>query len=245
MILAAIDAQVDITLIELSALLRERHGASFASSTIWRFLDRHGITFKKAAHASEQERPDVAVCWQAWFDTQPDLNPAHLVFIDETGASTKTARLRGRALRGHRCRAPVPHGHWKTTTFTGALRLCGMTAPMVLDGPMNADAFRAFIGQVLVPTLRPDDIVVMDNLPAHKNATVRTMIEAASVTLRYLPPYLPDFNPVENTVVKLKAILQGCRTHRRRPRERHPRRAPSLYPARMQKLLHRQRYEPE
>ena len=115
---------------------------------------------------------------QAWFDAQPDLDPAHLVFIDETGASTKMARLRGRAQRGQRCRSPVPHGHWKTTTFTGALRLTGMTAPMVLDGPMNADAFRAYVRHVLAPTLQPGDIVVMDNLPAHKVSDIRALIEA-------------------------------------------------------------------
>ncbi len=118
------------------------------------------------------------------------------------------ARLRGRALRGHRCRAPVPHGHWKTTTFTGALRLSGLTAPMVLDGPMNAEAFQAYISQVLVPTLRPGDIVVMDNLPAHKSAAIGTMIETAGARLYYLPPYSPDFNPIENAFAKLKAILR-------------------------------------
>src|SRR4051794_39976360 len=118
------------------------------------------------------------------------------------------ARLRGRALRGRRCRSPVPHGHWKTTTFTGALRLSGMTAPMVLDGPMNADAFRAYVRHVLAPTLRPGDIVVMDNLPAHKVADIRALIEAAGAELLYLPPYSPDFNPIENPFSKLKAILR-------------------------------------
>lgn len=98
---------------------------------------------------------------QAWFDGQLDLDPTKLVFIDETGLSTKMARLRGRALRGERCRAAIPHGHWKTTTFTGALRLTGMTAPFVLDGPMNGAAFLAYIEQVLVPTLKPGDIVIM------------------------------------------------------------------------------------
>ena len=209
-ILAAIEAQVDVTLVELSELLRERHGASFAPSTIWRFLNRHGMTLKKTAHASEQERPDVAVRRQAWFDAQPDLDPARPVFIDETGASTKMARLRGLARRGHRCRAPVPHGHWKTTTFTGALRLSGMTAPMVLDGPMNAEAFQAYIDQVLVPTLRPGDIVVMDNLAANKSVAIRTMVEAAGASLRYLPPYSPDFNPIENAFAKLKAVLRNA-----------------------------------
>lgn len=118
------------------------------------------------------------------------------------------ARLRGRALRGERCRAPVPHGHWKTTTFTGALRVDGMTAPMVLDGPMNRAAFQAYIEQVLVPTLRRGDTVIMDNLPAHKGADVRLAIEAAGATLRYLPPYSPDFNPLENAFSKLKAFLR-------------------------------------
>jgi transposase len=145
---------------------------------------------------------------QAWFDAQPDLDPQHLVFIDETGASTKMARLRGRATRGARCRSAVPHGHWKTTTFTGALRLCGLTAPMVLDGPMNREAFRAYVEQVLVPTLRPGEIVVMDNLPAHRPLEIRVAIEAAGATLRYLPPYSPDFNPIENAFAKLKAILR-------------------------------------
>ena len=131
-----------------------------------------------------------------------------MVFIDETGASTKMARIRGRALRGERCRAAVPHGHWKTTTFTGALRVDGMTAPMVLDGPMNRVAFQAYIEQVLVPTLRHGDTVIMDNLPAHKGQEVRRAIEAAGATLSYLPPYSPDFNPIENAFAKLKALLR-------------------------------------
>jgi hypothetical protein len=105
---------------------------------------------------------------QEWFDGQLDLDPAKLVFIDETGLSTKMSRLRGRALCGERCRFAVPHGHWKTTTFNGALRLSGMTAPMVLDGAMNGVSFLAYVDQVLVPTHNRGDIVVMDNLPAHK-----------------------------------------------------------------------------
>ena len=118
------------------------------------------------------------------------------------------ARLRGRARRGERCRAAVPHGHWKTTTFTAGLRLTGMVAPMVLDGAMNGPAFLAYVQQVLVPTLSSGDIVVMDNLPAHKSAGVRTAIEAAGATLRHLPPYSPDFNPIEQAFSKLKAVLR-------------------------------------
>lgn len=118
------------------------------------------------------------------------------------------ARLRGRSKRGERCRAAVPHGHWKTTTFTAGLRLSGMTAPMLLDGAMNGPAFLAYVEQVLVPTLSPGDIVVMDNLPAHKSTGVRTAIAAAGALLRLLPPYSPDFNPIEQAFSKLKALLR-------------------------------------
>jgi transposase len=145
---------------------------------------------------------------QAWFEAQPDLDPERLVFIDETGANTKMTRLRGRAPRGQRCRAAVPHGHWKTTTFVGALRLEGMTAPLVLDGPMNGRAFRAYVEQALAPTLRPGDIVIMDNLPAHKVTGVRAAIKAAGARMRLLPPYSPDFNPIEKAFSKLKALLR-------------------------------------
>lgn len=207
-ILGAVEAQKDITLSELADLVAREHGASFAPSTVHRFLTRHRITLKKAAHAAEQERPDVAHRRQAWFDAQPDLTPERLVFIDETGASTKMARLRGRAPRGQRCRAAVPHGHWKTTTFVGALRLGGMTAPLVLDGPMNEAAFLAYVQQMLAPTLKQGDTVIMDNLPAHKVAGVRAAIKATGARMRLLPPYSPDFNPIENAFAKLKALLR-------------------------------------
>ena len=169
---------------------------------------------KKTAHASEQDRPDVLKRRQAWFDSQLDLDPDKLVFIDETGASTKMARLYGRSRRGERCRAAIPHGHWKTTTFVGALRRSGMTAPMVLDGAMHGAAFLAYVEQALVPTLRPGDIVIIDNLPAHKPVAIREAIENAGATLRFLPPYSPDFNPIEMAFSKLKAILRkaACRT---------------------------------
>lgn len=118
------------------------------------------------------------------------------------------ARIRGRAPKGERCRASIPYGHWKTTTFTAGLRLSGLAAPMTLDGPMDGDGFLAYIGQVLAPELKPGDIVVMDNLPAHKVKGVREGIEAAGARLLYLPPYSPDFNPIEKAFSKLKAILR-------------------------------------
>lgn len=118
------------------------------------------------------------------------------------------ARLRGRAPRGERCRASVPHGHWKTTTFTAGLRRSGLMAPMVLDGPMDGAAFLAYVEQVLVKELTPGDVVIMDNLPAHKVSGVRQAIESAGARLLYLPPYSPDFNPIERAFSKLKAILR-------------------------------------
>jgi transposase len=118
------------------------------------------------------------------------------------------ARLRGRARKGERLRAGIPHGHWKTTTFVAGLRLDGIAAPMVLDGPINRDAFQAYVDQVLVPELKPGDVVVMDNLSSHKGSAVRRAIEAADANLLYLPPYSPDFNPIENAFAKLKALLR-------------------------------------
>lgn len=163
---------------------------------------------KKTAHASEQDRADIVERRWAWFEGQLDLDPERLVFIDETWASTNMARRHGRCRRGERLRASVPHGHWKTTTFVAGLRRTGMVAPMVLDGPINRDAFHAYVEQVLVPELDPGDVVVMDNLSSHKAPAVREMIEAAGASLLYLPPYSPDFNPIEQAFSKLKAHLR-------------------------------------
>ena len=145
---------------------------------------------------------------EVWFDDQLDLDPERLVFIDETWASTNMARRFGRAPRGERLRIGIPHGHWKTTTFVAGLRLEGMVAPFVLDGPINRAAFETYVAKVLVPELKPGDVVVMDNLSSHKGPRVREMIEAAGANLRYLPPYSPDFNPIENAFAKLKALLR-------------------------------------
>jgi hypothetical protein len=148
---------------------------------------------KKSAHAAEQERPDILKRREAWFDGPLDLDPERLVFIDETWASTNMARLRGRAPMGQRLRAGIPYGHWKTTAFVAGLRRTGMVAPMVLDGPINRIAFQAYVEQVLVPELRPGDIVVMANLSSHKGPDVRLAIEAAGAQMLYLPPNSPDF----------------------------------------------------
>jgi len=159
-------------------------------------------------HASEQERPDVAAARAAWQAEQPALDPARLVFIDETGTSTTMARLRGRAKRGDRVVGRVPWGHWKILTFVAGLRHDGITAPFVIDRAMTRAIFLEYLRQCLVPTLQPGDIVVMDNLPAHKGEEVRQLIEAAGAELRYLPAYSPDLNPIEQAIAKLKAHLR-------------------------------------
>jgi transposase len=163
---------------------------------------------KKTAHAAEQERPDVAEARIAWKAGQSSLDPSKLVFIDETGTSTNMARLRGRGKRGRRVIGRVPWGHWKTMTFVAGLRQDGITAPFVIDCAMNGAIFVEYVRQCLAPTLKPGDIVVMDNLPAHKIGQIREIIEAAGAELRYLPPYSPDLNPIEQAFSKLKAHLR-------------------------------------
>ena len=143
-----------------------------------------------------------------WHAARPFIDADKLVFIDETGASTKMTRLDGRAPRGLRLFAQAPFGHWKTTTFVAALRRDGLGAPMVLDGPMTGEAFLAYVEQVLIPTLKPDNIVVLDNLPAHKTAAVRAAIVKAGAQFFLLPPYSPDMNPIEMAFAKLKTLLR-------------------------------------
>ncbi|MEM9766091.1 MAG: IS630 family transposase [Pseudomonadota bacterium] len=208
-IFAMVEEAVHITLTEIVGRLEREHGERFAPSTVHRFFRRHGWTFKKkSAHAAEQERADVAAAREAWFEAQPDLDPERLIFIDETWLNTKMTRLRGRAPRGERLRAPIPHGHWRTTTFVAGLRLTGIDAPMVIDGAINGVSFLAYVRKVLVPALRPGDVVIMDNLGSHKGPAVREAIEAAGAGLLFLPPYSADFNPIENAFAKLKALLR-------------------------------------
>lgn len=150
----------------------------------------------------------MAAARERWVAAQKLLDPDRLVFIDETGTSTNMARLRGRCRRGERLIGKVPHGHWKITTFVAGLRRDAITAPFVIDQPMNSAIFKAYLEQCLVPTLKPGDIVIMDNLSSHKSDEVRQIIEAAGAILLYLPPYSPDFNPIEQAFSKLKAHLR-------------------------------------
>jgi len=144
------------------------------------------------------------------------MDPARFVFIDETGTATNMARRYGRGPLGARLVAAVPHGHWRTTTLVAGLRQSGVIAPLVLDGPMTGTAFRAYVEQFLAPALTPGDVVVLDNLAAHKVAGVRQALAAAGASLLYLPPYSPDLNPIEQLFAKFKALLRKAATPPRR-----------------------------
>lgn len=147
---------------------------------------------------------------EEWRAGQLAIDSESYVFIDETWASTNMTRTHGRCPQGERLVMDVPHGHWKTTTFVVGLRTTGLIAPTVVDGPMTGDVFVAYVRQQLVPTLKPGDVVVMDNLSSHKRAAVRTAIESAGAKLRLLPPYSPDLNPIEKAFSKLKAKLRAA-----------------------------------
>ena len=143
--------------------------------------------------------------WRGW---QGFMDPAKFVFLDETSTATNMARRYGRCPSSERLVAAVPHGHWHTTTFIAGLKASGITAPLVLDGPMTGAAFRAYVEQFLAPTLAPGDVVVLDNLAAHKVDGVARAITAVGASLLYLPPYSPDLNPIELMFAKLKARLR-------------------------------------
>jgi transposase len=143
-----------------------------------------------------------------WRKYQGRLDPSRLVFIDETWAKTNMTRTHGRAPRGERLVAKVPHGHWRTLTFLAALRRDRIDAPCVIDGPINGESFLAYVEQILVPALKPGDIVVIDNLGSHKGKAVRRAIRAAGAKLFFLPPYSPDLNPIEQVFAKLKTLLR-------------------------------------
>jgi transposase len=138
------------------------------------------------------------------------MDPAKLVFIDETWAKTNMTRLRGRSRKGERLVAKVPHGHWKTTTLIAALDRSGMRCSTTVDAAVNRDVFEAFVEQVLLPTLSAGDIVVMDNLSSHKGVGVKKLIESAGATVLYLPPYSPDLNPIEPAFSKLKQLMRSA-----------------------------------
>jgi transposase len=158
--------------------------------------------------ASERDRPDVARRRTQWSERQDRIDPERLVFIDETWTKTNMEPLRGWAPLGERLVAKVPHGHWKTSTFIAALRSDRIEAPWILDGPVNAEAFKIYVEKILAPTLRSGDLVIMDNLGSHKGKAVHQAIRAAGAKLIFLPKYSPDLNPIEQVFAKLKHLLR-------------------------------------
>jgi transposase len=166
---------------------------------------------KKTLYATEQHREDVAEKRVQWKEFQEDFDIEKLVFIDETWTKTSMSPLYGRAEIGKRVIDDVPHAHWKTTTFLAALRHNGLTAPMVIDGAINGELFLAYVNQILLPTLRAGDIVVLDNLSSHKVAEVAKVIGSVGARVLYLPPYSPDFNPMELVFSKLKTLVRKAK----------------------------------
>ena len=165
-------------------------------------------TKKKTLFASERLRDDIERSRQEWIKQQPELDPQHLIFLDETWTSTNMTPTYGRAPRGKRCLAQAPFGLHSTTTLVCALQ--GLVAPMVLEGAINGAAFLAWVKQELTPQLKPGDVVVMDNLKPHKVAGVCEAIEAQGAQVRYLPPYSPEFNPIEQVFSKIKTLLRAA-----------------------------------
>jgi len=206
-ILARIARQPDLPLRALLAELHRR-GIGARYYALWNLVRQAGLSFKKSLCASEQDRPEVARRREQWKARQGRIDPRRLVFVDETWTKTNMTPLRGRARVGKRLVGKAPHGHRKTLTFGAALRRDGIHAPWVLDKPINARGFRAWVQTCLVLILHPGDIVVMDNLSSHKAAVIRKAIRAVGAKLFCLPPYSPDLNPIEQVFAKLKTLLR-------------------------------------
>jgi len=197
----------DFTLRGLVAELAERGLKSITVRCGSSSMPRSSAS-KKSVVAGERDRPDVARRRAQWVKYQDRVEPERLVFIDETWARTDMAALRGWAPRGQRLPTKVPHGRWKTMTFLAALRHDRIEAPWFLEGPIDGESFRLYVEKVLLPTLRPGDIVIMDNLGSHRGKTVRQLIRSAGAKLFFLPKYSPDLNPIEQVFAKLKHFLR-------------------------------------
>jgi transposase len=191
--------------------LHEQLNKPVSISTVVRALNDMRLTFKKkSVHASEQNRPDVKLKREEWEQCMPGLDLDKLVFFDEIGVNTKMARLHGRCTRSQRLISFVPAGHYSNSTLMSAMRLDGVVAPMLIDGPVNSETFAGYVEECLAPALEPGDILIIDNLPAHKSARVTTAVEGAGCMLVYLPVYSPDFNPIENMWSKVKASIRAA-----------------------------------
>ncbi len=209
MVLAAVAKKAHVTLRELVALLAGA-GLMVHQASVSRFLKHEGKSYKKTLFALEQERPKVARRREPWRRYQGRVDPARLVFIDETWVKTNMAPLRGWGDRGTRLIARAPAGKWQTMTFLAALRHDRVDAPWVVDGPINGEAFRTYIRTQLISTLKLGDIVVVDNLGSHKSPEVRAMIRAVGARLFFLPAYSPDLNPIEQLFSKIKHHMRAA-----------------------------------
>ncbi|MBV8104926.1 MAG: IS630 family transposase [Hyphomicrobiales bacterium] len=205
----------DVTLQALCDRLSAERGVKADTSMMSRFFRKIGVTFKKTLVAREQDRRDISRHRARWRTYQGLIDPRRLIFLDETWTKTNMTRLRGWAPKGARLIDKVPQGRWKTATFLAALRQDRIDAPCLFDGPINGERFRAYVEQFLVPTLKPGDVVILDNLGSHKGKAVRKAIRDVGARLVFLPKYSPDLNPIEQVFAKFKTLLRkvGARTY--------------------------------
>jgi transposase len=200
----------DITMPQLAAELAAR-GTKILPASIARWFIRQGYSYKKTLRASEQGRADVRQAREHWrTKRQPRMRqePHRLVFLDETGTSTKMTRLRGRCPKGQRLYTRAPFGHWKTQTFVAGLRYHELCAPWVVDGPMTRQIFETYVETQLSPTLSHGDVVILDNLPAHKSEKAAQCLKQRGAWFLFLPPYSPDLNPIEQAFSQIKSHLR-------------------------------------
>jgi transposase len=197
----------DFTIRGLAAELAGR-GLKVDYHSVWDFVHAEKLSFKKKRGGWRTRSSRVARRRAQWTKYQDRVDPERLVFIDETWTRTDMAPLRGWAARGHRLTAKVPHGRWKTMTFLAALRHDRIDAPWFIEGPIDGESFRTYVAEVLLPTLRPGDIVVLDNLGSHRGKAVRQLIRSVGAKLFFLPKYSPDLNPIEQVFAKLKHLVR-------------------------------------
>lgn len=204
---ALLSATSDLRLVDVQADLAKRK-VLVSWSTVRRTVKRLGLRIKKTIFATEQDRPDIALARQLWQASQAGLDFASLVFVDETGTNTAMTRSHGWGHKGRKLFAKAPHGHWMTSTFVAGLAHDGILAPQLLPCPMTGMIFQQWLEECLIPEMKPGSIVVIDNLPAHKVPSIRKCLETANMQLLYLPPYSPDFNPIEQVFSKIKGLLK-------------------------------------
>jgi transposase len=211
-ILCAVGKRPDITMPELAQVLLAAKDVVIDRSNLSKFVRANGLSHKKSLLASEQDRPDIVKAWAEWINgRQPIMREqqARLIFLDETSTNTKMTRLRGRFLKGQRLHCKAPFGHWCTQTLIAGLHCDGLIAPWVVDAPMNRVIFDTYVETQLAPRLQPGDVVILDNLAAHKSEKAEAILREKGAWLLFLPPYSPDLNPMEMAFSKLKAHLRA------------------------------------